>query len=387
MPYEPVVFIDNQPVLDLIEKKPHGLMNLLDEEVRLPKGDDNKWLSKCSGAHLSHPNWISDKMQARTCFSIQHYAGEVVYDSTGFVEKNRDSVFRDIYDLMTDANHPNFKLLFPEKDKNPRRVETLGGNFRKQLTHLMSVCDATAPHYIRCIKPNSNKMAKQFNAKMCLEQLTYAGVFEAVQIRKTGYPFRLSHQRFVARYRSLLKNNQNWARLSSSGDLVATCRAILTSVQQDFSKVAIGLTMVLYRAEEHRVLELLRNLCLEKILPVAQRVARRYIGRKYIKVLKQVRDITMPAIQDGQDAFFLEQVIEKSLPLLAPFNPIFNHEPHHLARAKYLRFRLQERIDLNILFRELLHKDPLLHFASFASAVKRSDKIKDMPGMLLMMQR
>lgn len=41
--------------------------------------------------------------------------------------------------------------------------------------------------------------------------------------------------------------------------------------QQDFSKVQLGNTMVLYRAEEHRVLELLRNLCLERVLPVAQR--------------------------------------------------------------------------------------------------------------------
>jgi hypothetical protein len=39
--------------------------------------------------------------------------------------------------------------------------------------------------------------------------------------------------------------------------------------------------MVLYRAEEHRILELLRNLALERILPVTQRAARRKIGRKY----------------------------------------------------------------------------------------------------------
>lgn len=32
--------------------------------------------------------------------SWQHYAGSVRYDSTGFCEKNRDSLSRDLYGLM-----------------------------------------------------------------------------------------------------------------------------------------------------------------------------------------------------------------------------------------------------------------------------------------------
>ena len=190
VPYEPVTFIDNQPVLDLFEKKPFGLLNLLDEEVKLPKGDDAKWLEKCNHHHASHPNWVTEQAKlshvGRSSFYIQHYAGAVVYDSAGFCEKNKDSLFRDLYDLMSSASHPNFAEIFPEKDKNPRRVETLAGGFRKQLNNLMQVCETTQPHYIRCIKPNEHKAPGDFNTRMCLEQLTYAGVFEAVQIRKTG---------------------------------------------------------------------------------------------------------------------------------------------------------------------------------------------------------
>lgn len=47
--------------------------------------------------------------------------------------------------------------------------------------------------------------------------------------------------------------------------------------------------MVLYRAEEHRLLELLRNLALELVLPVTQRAARMKIGRKYRNVLKRAK--------------------------------------------------------------------------------------------------
>ena len=35
-------------------------------------------------------------------------------------------------------------------------------------------------------------------------QLKYSGVFEAVAIRKSGYPFRLSHKQFAHRYSCIL---------------------------------------------------------------------------------------------------------------------------------------------------------------------------------------
>ena len=61
----------------------------------------------------------------------------------------------------------------------------------------MANVDATAPYFIRCIKPNHAKAPNQLQMKMVIEQLTYAGVFEAVKIRKGGYPFRLPHAVFA----------------------------------------------------------------------------------------------------------------------------------------------------------------------------------------------
>ena len=44
--YAKVPFLDNGPVIELLSSKPYGLMNLLDEEVRMPQGGDDKYLAK-----------------------------------------------------------------------------------------------------------------------------------------------------------------------------------------------------------------------------------------------------------------------------------------------------------------------------------------------------
>jgi len=103
--------------------------------------------------------------------------------------------------------------------------------------------------------------------RMAIEQLTYAGVFEAVKIRKGGYPFRLSHALFAQKYRWIARKEHGWSeiRASPTASPLEYCHAVLASVHQDFSKVQLGRSLVLYRAEEHRVLELLKNLALGRV--------------------------------------------------------------------------------------------------------------------------
>ena len=89
----------------------------------------------------------------------------------------------------------------------------------------MDTLNATSPHYIRCIKPNDHKqpaaevpfaqrntsplmhqspstkaiVAQSFTGANVLRQLRYAGVFEAVTIRRTGFPYRMKHSDFFKR--------------------------------------------------------------------------------------------------------------------------------------------------------------------------------------------
>ena len=65
----------------------------------------------------------------------------------------------------------------------------------------MATLSVTEPQYIRCVKANSAKAPGLFEAPLCLQQLRFSGVFEAVTIRKQGFPFRLTHEQFFKEYR------------------------------------------------------------------------------------------------------------------------------------------------------------------------------------------
>lgn len=212
-----------------------GVMLLLDEQISIPKSSDATFLIKANQTHggKKHASYEEVKT-SRTDFVIRHYAGDVIYDSTGMLEKNKDTLQKDLLVLSESSKQKLMNILFPpsEGDQKTSKV-TLGGQFRKQLDNLMNALNATEPHYIRCIKPNSEKQPDMFHGYMSLQQLRYAGVFEAVRIRQTGYPFRYSHENFLKRYGFLVKDIQK----QYGPNLKKNCELLLRSLRGDWSKV------------------------------------------------------------------------------------------------------------------------------------------------------
>jgi hypothetical protein len=288
-----VEFIDNQKVLDLIEKKPNGIMVVLDEEIFVPKGSDATFLLKIHKEHGGnrHPNYFQP-LKSRTEFVINHYAGDVTYESTTFLEKNKDTLNKDLIELLEGSANKFLVSLFPREAEAKTRKVSLGGQFRNQLNDLMKTLNTTEPHYIRCVKPNPDKAAGDFRGTMVLEQLRYAGVFEAVQIRQSGYPFRYTHEDFVKRYGFMAPSHK-----SIKGNVKGQCKAVLTELSGDFASCQIGNTRVLYRAPEHRTLELLRNVAVEKVTIELQSWYRKIQVKRLVKRLLYLRPILRQAIR------------------------------------------------------------------------------------------
>jgi hypothetical protein len=251
--WDAIDFIDNEPMIELITKKRIGILPMLDEELKLPGGSDVKFLARLQDKQSR--NQVMVKTRQRNAFCVRHFAGEVTYDVLGFLEKNRDTLTEDLVDMLRSSKHPYLKSLYPDDEavSTSSRKASLAKQFQKQLKDLMGQLYATEPHYIRCIKPNDEKAPLKFVPRNCYEQLTYSGVFEAVAIRKKGFPFRLKHQDFVDRYEKCLKQSD----VKGGGtDVKGRAKNIAKCMKLNMKNFQVGRSLVLYRALEYRTLEL-----------------------------------------------------------------------------------------------------------------------------------
>ena len=116
------------------------------------------------------------------------------------------------------------------------RKKTLGKQFRTQLDELLKTLYKTQPHYIRCIKPNDLKQPKTFISQMCYEQLTFSGVFEAVQVSglltmRLFQPLlqRISHMVWGDRFERTAFHFVS-VTMTSSSDMVSYILTVLLSI-------------------------------------------------------------------------------------------------------------------------------------------------------------
>eukprot|EP01018_Ginkgo_biloba_P035677 Gb_06924 [translate_table: standard] len=286
-----VEFEDNRECLDLIEKKPLGLISLLDEESTFPKGTDLTLANKLK-QHLNGNSCF--KEERGRAFCVCHYAGEVIYDTSGFLEKNRDLLHSDLLHLLS-ASTFQLPQLFAsyisrgsQKFMNPlwgangadSHRQSVASKFKGQLFRLLQRLENTSPHFIRCIKPNGLQLPGVCEQDLVLQQLRCCGVLEVVRISRSGYPTRLSHQQFAKRYGFLLLQN------TAAQDALSACVAILHRFNIPPEMFQVGFTKLFLRMGQIGRLEDTRNRTLRGIVAV-QKAFRTHIARCHFKKLKR----------------------------------------------------------------------------------------------------
>lgn len=287
-----VDFDDNQDCLSLFEKKPLGLLSLLDEESTFPNGTDLTFANKLK-QHLG-PN-SSFRGERGKGFTVYHYAGEVTYDTTGFLEKNRDLLHLDSIQLLSSCScHlPQIfasNMLTQSEKSIGGTLHKSGGaesqklsvarKFKGQLFQLMLRLENTTPHFIRCIKPNNVQSPRLYEQGLVLQQLRCCGVLEVVRISRAGFPTRMSHQKFARRYGFLLQEN------IASQDPLSVSVAILHQFNILPEMYQVGYTKLFFRTGQIGVLEDTRNRTLHGILSV-QSCYRGHLARRHLKELKR----------------------------------------------------------------------------------------------------
>ncbi|KAM9508315.1 unconventional myosin-Vb isoform 2-T2 [Guaruba guarouba] len=277
IPWTLIDFYDNQPCIDLIEAK-LGILDLLDEECKVPKGTDQNWAQKLYDRH-AHSQHFQKPRMSNTSFIVLHFADKVEYQSEGFLEKNRDTVYEEQINILKASKYQMVADLFQdEKDAastapvgkgtpkisvrsarpaikaaNKEHKKTVGHQFRNSLHLLMETLNATTPHYVRCIKPNDEKLSFRFDSKRVVQQLRACGVLETIRISAAGFPSRWSYHDFFSRYRVLMKK-----RDLCNNDKKQICQTLLEDLIKDPDKFQFGRTKIFFRAGQVAYLEKLR---------------------------------------------------------------------------------------------------------------------------------
>ncbi|XP_010350689.1 unconventional myosin-Vc isoform X3 [Saimiri boliviensis] len=295
IPWTLIDFYDNQPVIDLIEAK-MGILELLDEECLLPHGTDENWLQKLYNNFVNKNPLFEKPRMSNTSFVIQHFADKVEYKCEGFLEKNRDTVYDMLVEILRASKFHLCASFFQENQvppspfgsmitvKSAKQVikpnskhfrTTVGSKFRSSLYLLMETLNATTPHYVRCIKPNDEKLPFEFDSKRIVQQLRACGVLETIRISAQSYPSRWTYIEFYSRY-SILMTKQEL----SFSDKKEVCKAVLHRFIQDSNQYQFGKTKIFFRAGQVAYLEKLRLDKLRQSCVMIQKHIRGWLQRK-----------------------------------------------------------------------------------------------------------
>jgi len=322
--YQFLKFIDNQDTLDLFEatKPKLGMLRMLDDEGKVGAGSDSNWLSKVEKQFADHPKIEFDKRRkfdSNLSFEINHYAGQVKYDAGGFVVKNKDTLWASLLELMNGSKDSVVKAMFPVANLKSSKIKPVAGQFREHLNDLLKLCDSTEARFIRCIKANQKMAPMLFDAIPINEQLTFSGVYESVEIRKGGYPFRLRHKQFAYRFMCInqgedFRKSHKYTEFPQDEHYWGNiCREILKTHDFDFTPedIIVGNTMVLYRVNMHKPLRLLRNLSIEVRMPFLQSFVRGCIGRYYAHEMHKAHSTFEKALELGNDIALVRRGFEE----------------------------------------------------------------------------
>ncbi|CAO2178512.1 unnamed protein product [Urochloa humidicola] len=275
-----IEFVDNQDVLDLIEKKPGGIIALLDEACMFPKSTHETLSQKLYEKFKNHKRFTKPKL-SRTAFTIQHYAGDVTYQSDQFLDKNKDYVVAEHQELLNASKCSFVSGLFPPatEENTKSSKSSIATRFKMQLHELMETLSSTEPHYIRCIKPNSVLKPAIFENTNVLQQLRCSGVLEAIRISCAGYPTRKLFHDFLHRFRVLAPEI-----LKEKNDEKVACQKILDKI--GLQGYQIGRTKVFLRAGQMAELDARRTEMRNNAARGVQSQYRTHVAREQFLVLR-----------------------------------------------------------------------------------------------------
>ncbi|XP_069462379.1 unconventional myosin-VI isoform X3 [Ambystoma mexicanum] len=253
-----VHYVDNQDCIDLIEAKLVGVLDILDEENRLPQPSDQHFTSVVHQKHKDHFRLTIPRKSKLTVhrnirddegFIVRHFAGAVCYETTQFVEKNNDALHMSLESLICESKDKFVGELFESANNNKDTKQkagklgfiSVGNKFKTQLNLLLEKLRSTGSSFIRCIKPNLKMTSHHFEGAQILSQLQCSGMVSVLDLMQGGFPSRASFHELYNMYKKYMP-----AKLSRL-DPRLFCKALFKALGLNENDYKFGLTKVFFR--------------------------------------------------------------------------------------------------------------------------------------------
>ncbi|GME67798.1 unnamed protein product [[Candida] boidinii] len=281
--WTPIKYFNNKVVCDLIEaKRPPGIFAALNDACATAHADstaaDQSFSQRLNMvASNAHFELRSNK------FIVKHYAGDVTYDVNTMTDKNKDQMLKDLLEAIKTSENPFLNGLFPDAidESSKRRPPTAGDKIKTSANLLVDTLSKAQPSYIRTIKPNENKSPTEYNNKNVLHQVKYLGLQENVRIRRAGFAYRQTYEKFAERFYLLSSKTSYAGEYTWHGDAKEATKIILQDADIPSSEWQTGVTKIFIKKPETLfALEDLRENYWADKAKVIQRAVRKYLVRR-----------------------------------------------------------------------------------------------------------
>ncbi|XP_024862015.1 myosin VIb isoform X3 [Kryptolebias marmoratus] len=253
-----VHYVDNQDCIDLVEAKLVGVLDILDEENRLPQPSDQHFALAVHGKHKDHFRLtvprksklaIHRNLRDDEGFIIRHFAGAVCYETIRFVEKNNDALHMSLESLVCESKDKFVRELFENsntsKDSKQKAGKlsfiSVGNKFKTQLNLLLEKLRSTGSSFIRCVKPNLKMVSHQFEGALILSQLQCSGMVSVLDLMQGGFPSRAPFHELYNMYKAYMPDKLT--RLNPR----LFCKALFKALGLNDNDFKFGLTRVFFR--------------------------------------------------------------------------------------------------------------------------------------------
>uniref|UniRef100_A0A3Q3WEK0 Unconventional myosin-VI n=1 Tax=Mola mola TaxID=94237 RepID=A0A3Q3WEK0_MOLML len=250
-----VHYVDNQDCIDLVEAKLVGILDILDEENRLPQPSDQHFTLAVHSKHKDHFR-LTVRLLQLCCISLFlspsfHYILFYLFSSalTRFVEKNNDALHMSLESLVCESKDKFVRELFENsntgKDSKQKAGKlsfiSVGNKFKTQLNQLLEKLRSTGSSFIRCVKPNLKMVSHQFEGALILSQLQCSGMVSVLDLMQGGFPSRAPFHELYNMYKQYMP--EKLTRLNPR----LFCKALFKALGLNDNDFKFGLTRVFFR--------------------------------------------------------------------------------------------------------------------------------------------